>query len=149
MLLLGGTFSGGWYEESEVNRDEKCETTLTKTIWEFLQGYFSHFHLTWLTFNVLKYVLLPKTYKQCILMMWSNYSISSKNSIFWPFMKFFVKFRHVLCSWRWLMDGGDNSRDYILDQYLPNIEIKMETSIKGSLAIFWVALILENKTYSW
>ena len=37
----------------------------------------------------------------------------------------------------------------ILDQYLPNIEIKMETSIKGSLAIFWVALILENKTYSW
>ena len=43
------------------------------------------------------------------------------------------------------MDGGDNSRDYILDQYLPNIEIKMETSIKGSLAIFWVALILENQ----
>ena len=46
------------------------------------------------------------------------------------------------------MDGGDNSRDYILDQYLPNIEIKMETSIKGGLAIFLVALILENKTYS-
>lgn len=52
---------------------------------------------------------------------------------------------HVLSSW-WLMDGGDNSRDYILDQYLPNIEIKMETSIKGSLTIFWVAWSW-NKTY--
>ena len=71
VLVLGGTLSGGWYEESEVNRDEKCETTLTKTIQDFLQGYFSHFYLTWLKFNVLKYVLLPKTYKQRILMMWS------------------------------------------------------------------------------
>lgn len=34
------------------------------------------------------------------------------------------------------MDGGDNSRDNILDQYLPNIEIKMETSIKGRWPYF-------------